>query len=175
MKNLIRKAPSIPLHPLVQGLGWFSLALGVAELLAPRQVSKGAGMHKQDSLLRGYGLREIATGIGILTAANPRPWLWGRVAGDMLDVATVALTADKRKPARLGISSLMLLGVGALDMYSALKATPKRLRTETQARTHDYSGRSGFPKPASAMRGLARSKPTDKTDKPGQTRMHAAE
>lgn len=159
MKSLTRRTPTIPLHPLVQSLGWFSLVLGVAELLAPRQVSRGAGIRRHDSLLRGYGLREIVTGLGILLAANPRPWLWGRVAGDALDVATVAAAADTRKPTRLGLSSLALLTVGALDIYSALRARPQRLRSETAARTHDYSGRSGFPRPAAAMRGAARGKP----------------
>src|SRR3954468_7500493 len=112
----------IPMEQLVRGLGYFSIGLGLTELLAPRQVSRGAGMHRQDDLLRGFGLREIATGIGILTASNPRPWLWGRVAGDVLDVATVAITADGRRPGCLGSSFAALLGVGLLDLYCAIQS-----------------------------------------------------
>lgn len=58
MRGLIRRAPTIPLHPLVQGLGWFSLALGFAELLMPRQVSRGAGMRAKNGLLLSYGLTD---------------------------------------------------------------------------------------------------------------------
>lgn len=47
-------------------------------------------MHGQERLIRAYGVREIAKGVGILTSPNPTPWLWGRVAGDALDLATLA-------------------------------------------------------------------------------------
>ena len=146
-----------PLDPLVTGLALFSIGLGLAELLAPRQVSRAAGLHKNDTLLRGYGLREIATGVGLLVAKNPAPWLWGRVAGDVLDMATVASTANTRKPRRLGGSAVALLGVGMLDLYTAMMAKPK---TAMPARTYrdsgrDYSRRSGFPEPADKMRGAA--------------------
>ena len=112
-------------------------------------------MHRQDNLLRGFGLREIATGIGILTASNPRPWLWGRVAGDVLDVATVAVAADSRKPGRLGSSFAALLGVGLLGSllrHPICPATESRARRES---SHDYSKRSGFPRGIEQMRGAA--------------------
>jgi hypothetical protein len=144
----------IPMEQLVRGLGYFSIGLGLAELLTPRQVSRGAGMHRQDTLLRGFGLREIATGIGILTASNPRPWLWGRVAGDVLDVATVAVTADSRKAAHLGSSFVALLGVGLLDLYCALQSVPRQ-RQRRLGSSHDYSKRSGFPREVEQMRGAA--------------------
>ncbi len=152
--------PPVPLNALVQGLAFFSIGLGLAELLAPRRVSRAAGMTKNDTLLRGYGLREIATGVGLLVARNPRPWLWGRVAGDILDVATVAGTANTRKPGRLGGSLAALLGVGLLDVYAAIQSKPKR---SGPARSYpvsgrDYSDRSGFPRKPDAMRGAARAK-----------------
>ena len=146
-----------PLDPVIQGLALFSIGLGLAELLAPRQVSRAAGMTKNDTLLRGYGLREIATGVGLLVAKNPRPWLWARVAGDALDMATVAGTANTKKKGRLGGSAIALVGVGLLDLYTAMMAKPK---TAMPARTYrdsgrDYSRRSGFPKAADKMRGAA--------------------
>jgi hypothetical protein len=166
MKAPTLRTPSIPIHPLVRGLGWFSLALGLAELLAPRQVSRGAGMRRHDSLLQGYGLREIGTGIGLLFSNNPRPWLWGRVAGDIVDVATVATAADRTRPRRLGLASIALLGVGLLDIYSALqtKSTTRRANSP-----YDYGNRSGFARPASRMRGAALSWKKDRS------RMQAAE
>jgi hypothetical protein len=165
MKAPALRTPTIPVHPLVRGLGWFSLALGLAELLAPRPVSRGAGMIRHDSLLRGYGLREIGTGIGILLSSNPRPWLWGRVAGDVVDVATVIASRDRTKRARLGLASIALLGVGLLDIYSALKVRPGLERRSA----YDYGNHSGFPRPASDMRDAFLSW------KKNKSRMHAAE
>jgi hypothetical protein len=155
MKYPAIRKPNIPLAPIVKGLGWFSLGLGLAELLAPRQLSRGAGIRQNKSLLQGYGLREIVTGLGILLSQNPRPWIWGRVAGDVLDVATVAATADPKKPARLGISTLALLGAGLTDLYAALASAPKPPRTSAFTGTKDYRSRSGFPRPAAQMRGAA--------------------
>ena len=43
----------VPMEQLVRGLGYFSIGLGLAELLAPRQVSRGAGMHRQDYSFAG--------------------------------------------------------------------------------------------------------------------------
>jgi hypothetical protein len=150
--------PPVPLNTLVQGLAVFSIGLGLAELLAPRRLSRGAGMTKNDQLLRGYGLREIATGIGLLLARNPRPWLWGRVAGDLLDAATIALTADTNKPARLGGSFVALLGVGLLDLYTAIQSKPNRRGRTYRDSGRDYSDRTGFPRHPDAMRGAARSR-----------------
>jgi hypothetical protein len=150
------RTPHLPLQPLVIGLGWFSIGLGLAELLAPRQLSRRAGMREQNSLIRGYGLREIGTGLGLLLSTNPRPWLWGRVAGDILDAATVAATANPRRTGRLGVSSAALLGVGLLDLYSAIRSGAQRYRPRPGAAPEkDYSRRSGFPRAASQMRGAA--------------------
>ena len=58
-------------------LGWFSIALGATELLATRTLTRSLGMRGQETLIRAYGVREIVKGIGILTASDPTPWLWG--------------------------------------------------------------------------------------------------
>lgn len=66
---------------IARGLGWFSLALGAAELLAPNSVARAAGVRTNSALMRLYGLREIACGIGILMSRDPTPYLWARVGG----------------------------------------------------------------------------------------------
>src|SRR5215207_6832722 len=51
------------------GLGWLSLGLGISALLFPREVAKKLGLRPTDvseSALRGVGIREIISGIGIL-------------------------------------------------------------------------------------------------------------
>jgi hypothetical protein len=63
---------------------------GLAELLAPRAVARVTGMRRDERLLRAYGLRQIVAGVGLLTAKDPEPWLWARVGGDALDLATLA-------------------------------------------------------------------------------------
>ena len=89
---LSRVLPNRPLGPMrspARALGWFSIGLGLAELAMPRRMARVAGAPNLPTLTRAFGLREIGTGIGILTSKDPSPWLWGRVAGDALDVATV--------------------------------------------------------------------------------------
>ena len=151
---------------LACALGFFSIGLGIAELVAPRLIANRAGARVSPNMMRLYGMREVATGVGLLMAWKRGPWLWGRVAGDALDFATVAATADTRKPYRLSASSLLLLGIGMLDIYSVLKATPKNLKSEAGTRTYNYRNRSGFPRSASEMRGAVRSKTGQKAASP---------
>ena len=152
-----RALPSRPLGPMrspARALGWFSIGLGLAELALPRAVARAAAMPNLPRLSRAYGLREIGAGIGILTSKDPSPWLWGRVAGDALDIATVgAGLVSQRRPARTLASIAMLLGIAYLDMKVAEAAPPARKMAKRSLR--DYSGRSGFPKSVAEMRGVA--------------------
>jgi hypothetical protein len=140
---------------LARGLGWFSIALGVAEVVAPRALARSLGMKGQEGLIAAYGLREIATGIGILASKDPTPWIWGRVAGDGLDLATLAtgLEGNNPKKGNVGIAMAAVAGVTALDVYCAgvLSGESPRPLPPMQ----DYSDRSGFPQGAEQMRGAA--------------------
>jgi hypothetical protein len=113
-------------------------------------------MRGQERLIQAYGLREIATGVGILASKDPTPWIWGRVAGDALDLATLATAVEKRnnKEANVGIAMAAVAGVTALDIYCA-KALSSESTTPLPP-LRDYSDRSGLPKPPHAMRGVAR-------------------
>ena len=139
---------------LARGLGWFSIGLGLAEVLAPRTLTRALGLHGQERLFQAYGLREIATGIAILAAKDPTPWIWGRVGGDALDLATLASgwSEDNPEKANLGMALGTVAAVTAVDIYcaSALSeaSEPPQIR--------DYSHRTGFPLEAEAMRGRAR-------------------
>ncbi len=139
-----------------KGLGYFSIALGLAELAMPQTVRRMAGVEAPEALVRGYGVREIATGVAILMTHDATPWIWGRVAGDALDIATVAMApperrgGEEKKTWALGT----LLAVAAIDLYcaSCLYAEKGGRRT---ARA-DYRNRSGFPQGQHAARGAAR-------------------
>ena len=108
---------------LARALGWFSLGLGLAELLAPRAVSRlygGSGRHT--TLIRLAGMREIAAGMTIFGGGRrPVSGLWARVAGDMLDLATLGAAATSRRTNRkaLAFATANVLGVTALDLLCA--------------------------------------------------------
>jgi hypothetical protein len=72
-------------HRVARVLGWFSIGLGAAELLAPKAVCRSLRVDCDERLVQAFGAREIAAGVGILSQRNPTPWLWGRVAGDAVD------------------------------------------------------------------------------------------
>lgn len=136
---------------VARALGWFSVALGVAELVAPRAVARACGMSGRDAgVVRAYGLRELAAGAGLLKTQDPAPWLWTRVAGDVLDIATVGLQGRGRS-GRMTFALATLAGVAVLDVMAARQAQQRR----TPGPTRDYSDRSGFPRPAAEMRGVA--------------------
>ena len=141
---------------LARGLGWFSIGLGLAELLAPRMLTGQMGMEGKESLLRLYGAREMAAGIGILASDNPGPWLWGRVAGDALDLATLAtgLNDQNRRKGNVAIAVAAVAGVTALDCISAQALAGGTGGEGPPVR--DYSDRRGMPRPPDEMRGAAR-------------------
>lgn len=106
---------------LANALGWFSLGLGAAEMLAPRALQRWLGVEGRTALVQGYGMREIGTGIGILSERRPAEWMWGRVAGDVLDLATLSTALTPRNPRRRNVLLAMgaVAGVMALDVLCA--------------------------------------------------------
>jgi hypothetical protein len=151
-----------PGHPdsntdtLARGLGIFSIGLGLAEVFAARSLTRFLGMEGHETLIRAYGLREITTGVGILASQDPTPWLWGRVAGDALDIATLAVGLDNENPKRgnVGVALVAVAGVTALDLYCAQTLSSESSHPVPPMR--DYSDRRGLPKPPEQMRGVAR-------------------
>jgi hypothetical protein len=144
-------------YDLAYGLGWFSIGLGAAEVIAPGALARTLGMRGSEPILRAYGLREIATGIGILSSNNPAPWLWGRVGGDALDIATLATGYTDSNPRKenVGIALAAVAGVTILDVVCAQALSMDRADAHEQ-RYFDYSDRSGLPRPPQEMRGAAR-------------------
>lgn len=110
---------AVPLM-LARGLGAFSIALGLGELLAPRRLNDALGTDAPN-LTRAYGAREIVTGVGLLVSKNPTPWLWARVAGDVLDIATLAAAGRREDSRKIGVGTAigLVAGVTALDILSA--------------------------------------------------------
>lgn len=117
-------------NKLARGLGWYSIGLGLAELLAPRAIANLSGVSKSRAgLIRLYGLRELASGVAIFTQKKPAEAMWSRVAGDVLDLASLgmACTAPDAKRGRITFATANVLAVTALDVICA-----KQLSNGTQ-------------------------------------------
>lgn len=133
------------LDAIAQGLGWFSIALGAAELLAPRHVTRTLGYENGARTAQLYGLREIVAGIGLLWSRDPAPWMWARVAGDALDLASLlpALRRDNPRRGQAGLAFGAVAAITLLDLCCASQlqtAKAGRFRravraVETAART----------------------------------------
>lgn len=140
---------------LARGLGWFSIGLGLAEIVAGRSIARSLGMEDRTNLIRAYGVREIATGVALLAQDDPTPWVWGRVGGDALDLATLATGLDDDNPRRDNV--LLAMGtVAAVTAVDIACAVALHAGEEVGTLTYDYSDRSGLPRPADQMRGEAR-------------------
>jgi uncharacterized membrane protein len=115
---------------LAKGLGWFSIGLGVTELLAPKVIANISGVpNSRTGLIRLYGLREIAAGVAIFSQKQPAAGVWSRVAGDALDLASLgmAFTSPDAKRGRVAFATANVLAVTALDLMCA-----KQLSTGNQ-------------------------------------------
>lgn len=112
-------------------LGWFSLGLGLAQVIAPRQLARTIGVadnRTTELTLRAFGVREIASGVGILLQPRPNTFLWARVLGDLIDLAalTEQLVRTRSKKPRLALATAAVVGTTALDIKTALDATRAR-------------------------------------------------
>ncbi len=115
--------------PLAQALGWFSVALGTAQLAAPRMLCKLVGASSDGAapkLMRVLGARELAQGTGILARPRPTMWLWSRVAGDAVDLALLAATAARRRRLRTALPIANVLAVTVADLYESRFLSRKR-------------------------------------------------
>ncbi len=114
---------------LARGLGWFSLGLGLTELAAGESVNRWLGMRSSPDLTRAFGLREIGVGIGLLTASRLAPWMWGRVAGDVLDLATLGAALEPRNEQRDRATAALVsvAGITLLDLFCATELSRRAL------------------------------------------------
>lgn len=111
-----------------KGLGWFSIGLGMTQLLAPGWLSRTIGVgERQRTLMRALGAREVLSGVGVLSRHQRKAGLWARVAGDVMDVAllTRALTLRRSDRGRVAGATASVLAIGVLD-YLCARSQPRR-------------------------------------------------
>lgn len=113
---------------LAKALGWFSIGLGLAQLIAPRGVSRTIGVQDSPKLMRSLGAREIASGVGVLSQRRPAHWLWTRVAGDAMDLALLGAAARSPRSlrSRIGWATAAVAGVAVLDLLSSIDNTQRK-------------------------------------------------
>jgi uncharacterized membrane protein len=112
-------------------LGWFSVGLGLTEVVAPRFLGNAIGVGEHPGLMRALGVREIANGVGLLTQKKAGSWAWARVAGDAMDLALLgaASQSSDANPTRIAAAATAVMGVTALDVYAGQKLMDSRLQT----------------------------------------------
>lgn len=153
-----RKGPSSlsSADRLARALGWFSIGLGIAELVVPGKLARTLGLDDKEGLIRAYGARELASAVPTLSIDKPIG-LAARIGGDALDLGTLATALRRNNPKRrnAAIATAMVAGITLLDLvaYAGVKAAHRR---DPGSADRDYSDRSGLPRGAQASRGLAR-------------------
>jgi uncharacterized membrane protein len=106
---------------VAHGLGWFSIALGLGEILIPGTMSRVVGANgSHGALMRFLGIREIAAGALILSGARAAG-CWSRVAGDLMDLALLGGDLGTRgtDKGRAAGSTAAVVGVTVLDALTA--------------------------------------------------------
>jgi uncharacterized membrane protein len=131
----VRRKAIIRSQRSAHGLGWFSVGLGLTELLAPRTLGRVIGVGYgplKGTTLRAFGLREIAAGVGLLSRRRPAAWMWARIAGDLIDLASLgaALRGRGRGRHRARVAGAIgaVLGVTALDFITARRLGRHQVR-----------------------------------------------
>ena len=106
---------------VARGLGWFSIGLGLTEVLAGRALGRSLGIEDRAWLLRAFGVREIAAGVLILSESKPSAGVWARVVGDVMDLAALgsAFTEDNPERDKVAIALGTVAGITVLDYWCA--------------------------------------------------------
>ena len=117
-----------PADVMARALGWFSIALGATEILFPNVIKSSTGAPGPDGLYSAYGWREVITGALILSSSAPATAVWLRVAGDALDLATMAPAMARSNPYRKSAKGafMFLIGATVLDLVVASSAPKGR-------------------------------------------------
>jgi len=155
--ELLRSGPSLltSADQLARALGWFSIALGTIELIAPHRLTRALGMRGKETLVRAYGLREILSGVMSLSV-DRETGLRSRLAGDGLDLLTLlsALRVDNPRRGNVALAFLVVGGIAMLDLRGAQDLAAQG--SPTRGRRRLYHDRSGFPNGITFARNAAK-------------------
>ena len=102
------------------GLGVFSIALGVVELVASRRITRALDAEGHEGLVQAFGARELLAGANLLMAPAVATNVWNRAAGDVMDIAAAgaAVAGAPRNRAAWGALAFVVSAL-ALDTWVA--------------------------------------------------------
>jgi hypothetical protein len=105
------------------GLGIFSLALGAAEVMAPRRIAEFLGLDPDgpaSTAIRAFGMRELMAGALLVRGPAFSTNVWNRVIGDGMDLYSLALALrTSRKPKAVAGALAFVGSITALDIWTA--------------------------------------------------------
>lgn len=109
-------------------LGWFSVALGAVEIVAPDRFSRLIGIDdttRNRRTVRAMGVRELSVVPGLFDRPRPGGFLAARVGGDLLDLGLLAaaLGTGKNRRGRVGLAAMAVAGVTVLDLVASVAAS----------------------------------------------------
>ena len=154
--KVIESGPSSlkPADRFGRTLGWFSIGLGLTELLAAPKLTRALGAEGNENFVRAMGARELVHGVLCLSVDKDYGAMT-RVAGDMVDLAGLAAIYrdDNPKKRNVGMAIAAVLGCAIADLAAAQSI--RNLHNRKGEPVRDYSDRSGFPKGIGYSRGKA--------------------
>jgi len=116
-------------HRVQQGLGWLSVGLGLTQLTFAEGICRLLRVRGRANVVRLLGARGLLTGLGLLSQRQWRPWVWGRVAGDAIDLSLLGATLGRPgNPGWRLAATAAVLGITLADVITATETpAPKRL------------------------------------------------
>jgi len=103
-------------------LGWASLGIGLTELTFAGELSHVLGASRRGTwLFRALGLRELATGWGLLRQPHRTRWVWARFLGDVMDLSLLTLAPRESRASRRwqGLFTAVVAGAALADFLAA--------------------------------------------------------
>jgi uncharacterized membrane protein len=140
MKTDSRPTSRLRHDPLVRGLGWASALLGAPQVAAPGGFTQALGVDgtsRHRVATAAVGVRELTAAAGLLARPHPA-WLWGRVGGDLMDLATLTRALKNHNGRGLGRTVAATTAVTAItvtDVYAAVTRTRASAPMELTATT----------------------------------------
>ncbi len=123
-----------PAERRARGLGWFSIGLGLAQIGAPRSVARLIGVRDDDetrNTMFAIGLRELTSGLGILSSSRPTGWVWSRVGGDLMDLALLGRSInDCNDKSKVAAATAAVAGVTVVDFLTSQQLSKQGNGTE---------------------------------------------
>ena len=140
MKPDSRWTSDLTHDPVARGLGVASLLLGVPRIANPEGFARGLGFPpdtRPRRLTAAVGAREMTVATGLLVRPHPA-WLWGRVGGDVMDLALLVRRLKAkggRGTGRTIAATAATAALAAADLYAAVTRTRRSTSVALTATT----------------------------------------